>query len=160
MWLKIIVRNPISTRNNQQKLRSAKGCTQFTWLCRTLHLHSNHKHSNFLWGKKKKNHRYIQVWKSENVSGGVRGLLRPWTKSVVSICQPLLRHSSFSTSPFKFMVVNQKSHQCVHPLLFYQEAEVASDFVLEKKMLNQNCGVVSVEEKGLTPHLFKWSYKH
>lgn len=85
----------------------------------------------------------------------MRGLIRLWRKSVFSVCQPLLRHRSFSTSPLKFMAVNKKGHQCVHPFLFYQEAEVASDFVLEKKILIQNCGVVSVEEKGLRQHLCK-----
>lgn len=52
-WLKIIFTNHIVTRNNLQKPRFAK---RYTWLYKTLHVDTKHKHS-----KKKKSQMYSSV---------------------------------------------------------------------------------------------------
>lgn len=117
-WLKIIFTNHIVTRNNLQKPRFAK---RYTWLYKTLHVDTKHKHS-----KKKKNHKCIQVWKSENVCQGVKGWIALWDESVSGICQSVCLDSSFSTSTFKLLAVNRKCHHFVRPVLFQWEAGVVS----------------------------------
>lgn len=110
-WLKIIFTNHIVTRNNLQKPRFAKRYNTSCW----------YQAQAF---KKKKNHKCIQVWKSENVCQGVKGWIALWDESVSGICQSVCLDSSFSTSTFKLLAVNRKCHHFVHPVLFQREAGV------------------------------------